>query len=113
MGSDRGSDRRIVGADFRDGCSEIRKELPIRPKHVPGYHVMRQKLEQFADGQGTGMKTTNQNDGAIDQLAMDGGMFRGARKGAGRDNRFLLVEMLDEITHQSVNQRSDIIFRHP
>ena len=64
------------------------KELSIGLEHVPGDYVNNQKLEEFADGQRSGMETIGQVDGPSDALAMDGGVIRCAGE-AGPDNNSL------------------------
>lgn len=66
---------------------------------------MCQKLEKFADGQGSCMKTINQVDRPVDEFAMDAGVCRRTRKTRHVDDGFLILEMLDDGTHQGVDQR--------
>ena len=66
---------------------------------------MCQKLEKFADGQGSCMKTVNEDDCPVYEFAMDGGVCRRTWKTCRGDDGFLILEMLDDGTHQGVDQR--------
>ena len=88
---------------------KIRKELAIRPQHVPGDNVAGQELEEFADAKLAGVKVTDQLDRTIGQVAMDGGMFGCPREAGSGENQLLIHEMLDNLMDQRVDDRGYFI----
>jgi len=51
------------------------------------------------------MESIDQDDGSIDELPMNGGVFCRARKSGRREDRFFVMKMLDNIANQGVQSQ--------